>query len=92
MFFYQKYYLSLKHNYNLNNQTLFGGFFYNMIDKIKKIKEIRRSRNNTLIFSQYLADKIDKSISYTDYLSQNLYTDTQTNISYSEYLVEKINP
>lgn len=92
MLFYQKYYLSLKHNYNLNNQTLFGGFFNNMKDKIKKIKEIRRSRNNYINYSQYVAEMIDKSITYTDYLSQNLYTDTQTNIKYSEYLVEKINP
>ena len=63
-----------------------------MIDKIKKIKRLRNSRNNYIKFSQYLAEKIDKSISYTDYLSENLYIDTQTNISYSEYLVEKINP
>jgi recombinational DNA repair protein (RecF pathway) len=57
-----------------------------MIDKIKKIKELRRSRNN-YIYSQYIAESIDKSISYTDYLSQNLYIDT---ISFSGYLVEKI--
>ena len=63
-----------------------------MIDKIKKIKELRNSRNNYIGYSQYVAEMIDKSISYTDYLSQNLYIDTQTNISYSEYLVEKINP
>jgi len=44
------------------------------------------------IIGQYLAEYIDESISYTDYLSENLYIDTQTNISYSEYLVEKINP
>lgn len=61
-----------------------------MIDKIKKIKELRRSRNN-YIYSQYIAESIDKSISYTDYLSQNLYID-KTNISYSEYLAEKIKP
>jgi len=63
-----------------------------MIDKIKKIKELRNSRDNYIGYSQYVAEMIDKSISYTDYLSQNLYIDTQTNISYSEYLVEKINP
>jgi ribonucleotide reductase beta subunit family protein with ferritin-like domain len=62
-----------------------------MINKIKKIKELRRSRNN-YIYSQYIAESIDKSISYTDYLSQNLYIDNQTNISYSEYLAEKIKP
>ena len=63
-----------------------------MLDKIKKIKELRNSRDNYIGYSQYVAEMIDKSISYTDYLSQNLYIDTQTNISYSEYLVEKINP
>ena len=60
-----------------------------MKDKIKKIKQLR---NNTINYSQYIAESIDKSISYTDYLSQSLYIDDQTNISYSEYLAEKIKP
>jgi len=53
-----------------------------MKDKIKKIKNLRKG-NNYFQFSEYLSEKIDKSISFSDYLSNN-YLDTR--IGYSEYL------
>ena len=62
-----------------------------MKDKIKKIKnlrrKIRRIRKTHFQFSEYLSEKIDKSISFSDYLSNN-YLDTR--IGYSEYLSEKL--
>jgi hypothetical protein len=57
-----------------------------MKDKIKKIKNLRKG-NNYFQFSEYLSEKIDKSISFSDYLSNN-YLDTR--IGYSEYLSEKL--
>jgi hypothetical protein len=53
-----------------------------MKDKIKKIKNLR-IRKTHFQFSEYLSEKIDKSISFSDYLSNN-YLDTR--IGYSEYL------
>ena len=47
--------------------------------------------NNYINYSQYLAEQIDKSMSYVDYLSENLYLAKSNSISYSEYLSEKIN-
>jgi hypothetical protein len=57
-----------------------------MKDKIKKIKNLR-IRKTHFQFSEYLSEKIDKSISFSDYLSNN-YLDTR--IGYSEYLSEKL--
>lgn len=56
-----------------------------MREKIKKIKELRSNRVYSL-FSQYIAEPIDKSISFSDYLSQN----SDTSIYYSNYFCEKI--
>ena len=46
-----------------------------MKEKIKKIKEFRSNRVYSK-FSQYIAETIDKSISFSDYLSNN-YLDTR---------------
>lgn len=59
-----------------------------MKEKIKKIKDLRINRGVYSQFSQYIAETIDKSISFSDYLSNN-YLDSR--IDYSEYLSEKIN-
>lgn len=59
-----------------------------MKEKIKKIKDLRSNRVVYSQFSQYIAETIDLSISFSDYLSNN-YLDTK--IDYSEYLSEKIN-
>jgi len=44
-----------------------------MKDKIKKIKELRNSRNKYQInYSDYLCAKIDKSISYAEYVAESI--------------------
>lgn len=49
---------------------------------VSAIKSKRRLRNASINYSQYIAEQIDKSISYTEYLAEIL--------SHSEYLSERI--
>jgi hypothetical protein len=70
---------------------------------IKKIKECKAHRTGWknlkkayLDYNKYVAEAMDSSIRYTEYVADNLSNtlagvSTQGDISYSEYLTEKIN-
>ena len=60
-----------------------------MKDKIRRIKELRKSRDKNITYSQYLSEQVNKSVSYSDYISEQL----NKSISYySDYISGKVNP
>lgn len=50
---------------------------------IKEIKRNKYENSSYISYSEYIAEQIDKSIKYSDYLSEQNYLDTS--ISYYEY-------
>ena len=68
-----------------------------LVKEIKQKRDGWRNLKNAYVnYSEYVSEYIDKSMSYTEYVADNLSNtlagvSTQGDISYSEYLTEKIN-
>lgn len=56
---------------------------------IREIKDLKNS-NRYINYSQYVAEYLDKNISYAEYVAENAYAEKAHNLSYSEYIAERI--
>jgi hypothetical protein len=52
-----------------------------IVKEIKRVKSDVGNSNNYIQYSEYIAEQIDKTIGYTDYLTEQCYIST----SYYEY-------
>jgi hypothetical protein len=53
---------------------------------VNRVKGLRRLKNASIRYSEYISENLDKSISYSDYLSDLSDSYGPDAISYSSYL------